>query len=79
MLRVMDSANERLVCISARGAGFHVNDKEGMKQDFSLDEVQPIGLDTKSAIINDKLVILQDMLRYLMFIFYYLAGKHYLG
>ena len=63
MLRVMDSANQRLVCIDTRGATFLLRDKGSLKQAISLDEVDAIGPDTKSAILGDNLVILQANLR----------------
>ena len=63
MLRVMDSANQRLVCIDTKGATFFLGDKGSLKQAISLDEVDPIGPDTKSAILGDNLVILQANLR----------------
>ena len=60
---MMDSANQRLVCIDTKGVTFFLGDKGSLKQAISLDEVDAIRPDTKSAILGDNLVILQANLR----------------
>ena len=63
MLRVMDSANQRLICIDTKGNTSLLYDKSSLQHALSLDEVDAIGPDTLSAIMDDYLVILQANLK----------------